>query len=136
MKFTNLEENLKSIRRQYSVFIVVGVISFLFGILFLKLFYKEFGMNLLLANTISFIVVSGINFFLSIRYVFLRGRFSLHKEILIFYAAAGVSLVIDNLFLYILVEQMDIYYILGKIISVFIVSLISFFLKKYFVFKK
>ncbi|NOR45882.1 MAG: hypothetical protein GQ534_09880 [Candidatus Delongbacteria bacterium] len=118
------------------MFFLVGIISFLFGIIFLKIFYKELELDLILANSLSFILVSGINFFLSIKFVFLRGKYSLKKEVVLFYVVAGSSLILDNLILYILVEKINIYYILSKICSVFIVSILSFILKKYLVFKK
>ena len=118
------------------MFFAVGAISFLFGIIFLKIFYKEFELNLILANSLSFILVSGINFFLSIKFVFLRGKNSTLNEILLFYLVAIASLIIDNTLLYIFVEKMEMYYIFSKVSSVLIVSILSFILKKHLVFKK
>lgn len=134
--YFNLNDNLRSIKRQYGVFFIVGIISFVLGILFLKIFYKELGFNLITSNTISFILVSGINFILSINFVFLRGRYSLSKEILLFYIIAALSLLLDNILLYYFVDKMGVYYIFAKFITVFIISFITFALKKLIIFKK
>ncbi|HAQ61264.1 TPA: hypothetical protein DCR49_04585 [Candidatus Delongbacteria bacterium] len=134
--YFNLEQNQKSLSRQYGVFFIVGIISFLFSILFLWMFYRKFDIDLVISNTLSFILVSAINYLLSIRFVFLRGRFTLLKEVFLFYIIAILSLVMDSLFLLYLVEKAGLWYIYAKFISVLAVSITTFFLKKYFVFSK
>jgi len=134
--YLNLDKNIESVRRQYLVFFIIGVISFLFGIIFLRILYKDLCYDLLIANTISFVLVSGINYILSIRFVFLRGKYPATQEIIFFYAIAALSLLLDNFFLYYMVEKLEIWYILAKFISVFTVSFITFALKKLLVFKK
>lgn len=131
-----LEENLKSVWRQYGVFFVVGLISFLFSVIFLRIFYKDLQMNLTAANVLSFILVSLVNYLLSIRFVFLRGRFTVLKEMFFFYIIAVLSLIMDSLMLIYLVEKMEMWYIFAKFITVFTVSFITFGLKKFWVFKK
>jgi len=134
--YFNLEQNQRSLSRQYGVFFIVGIISFLFSILFLWTFYRKFDIDLVISNTLSFILVSAINYLLSIRFVFLRGRFTLLKEVFLFYVIAILSLVMDSLFLLYLVEKAGLWYIYAKFISVLAVSITTFFLKKYFVFSK
>lgn len=134
--YFDLEKNQSSVFRQYAVFFVIGVISFVFSILFLWLFYQMLELNLIFSNIVSFILVSAINYLLSIRFVFLRGRFTLLKEVLFFYIIAILSLITDSLFLIYLVEKAGIWYILAKFITVFTVSFITFGLKKFLVFKK
>lgn len=134
--YLDLEQNQSSLFRQYAVFFVIGVISFVFSILFLWLFYQMLELNLIFSNIVSFILVSAINYLLSIRFVFLRGRFTLLKEVLFFYIIAILSLITDSLFLIYLVEKAGIWYILAKFITVFTVSFITFGLKKFLVFKK
>jgi len=131
-----LDKNLESVKRQYAVFFIIGIISFLFGILFLKIFYRNLEINLLLSNILSFILVSAINYFLSIRFVFLRGKFTLLKEIFLFYIIAILSLIIDSLLLLYLVEKAGLWYIFAKFITVFAVSFITFALKELLIFKK
>lgn len=134
--YFSLEQNQSSVSRQYGVFFIVGIISFVFGIIFLRVFYKDLKYDLILANTISFVLVSGINYLLSIRFVFLRGKYPITLEIIFFYTIAAFSLLLDNLFLYYMVEKMAVWYIYAKFISVFVVSFITFALKKLLVFKK
>jgi|GEM_PF-3092532 len=134
--YFDLQKNLNSVWRQYGVFFVIGIISFLFGILFLRIFYRDLEMNLIISNILSFILVSGINYFLSIRFVFLRGRFTLLKEVFLFYVIAILSLVLDSIMLFYLVEKAELWYIFAKFITVFSVSFITFGLKKLLVFKK
>jgi putative flippase GtrA len=134
--YFSLENNQSSVSRQYGVFFVIGIISFLFSILFLWLFYRKFDIDLVISNTLSFILVSAINYLLSIRFVFLRGRFTLLKEVFFFYIIAILSLVMDSLFLLYLVEKAGIWYVFAKFITVFSVSFVTFILKKFLVFKK
>lgn len=134
--YLSLDKNIESVKRQYIVFFIIGIISFLFGIIFLRILYKDLNYDLIIANTISFVLVSGINYFLSIRLVFLRGKYPVTQEIIFFYGIAALSLLLDNFFLYYMVEKLEIWYILAKFISVFTVSFITFALKKLLVFKK
>ena len=134
--YLSLEKNQSSVARQYAVFFIIGIISFFFSIIFLWLFYKILELNLVIANSLSFILVSAINYLLSIRFVFLRGRFTLLKEVFLFYVIAILSLVMDSLFLLYLVEKVEMWYILAKFITVFSVSFATFGLKKFMVFKK
>ncbi len=134
--YFDLEKNQSSVLRQYAVFFIIGVISFLFSILFLWLFYRMLELNLIFSNIVSFILVSAINYLLSIRYIFLRGRFTLLKEVFLFYVIAILSLVMDSVFLLYLVEKAGVWYILAKFITVFSVSFVTFGLKKFLVFKK
>lgn len=134
--FFVLEENLKSLWRQYGVFFIVGTISFLFSVIFLRIFYKDLQMNLMGANVLSFILVSLINYLLSIRFVFLRGKFTVLKEMFFFYIIAILSLIADSLLLIYLVDKIEIWYVFAKFITVFTVSFVSFGLKKFWVFKK
>ncbi len=134
--FFILEENLKSLWRQYGVFFIVGVISFLFSVIFLRIFYRDMQMNLMASNVFSFILVSLINYLLSIRFVFLRGKFTVLKEMFYFYILAILSLVMDSLMLFYLVEKIEMWYVFAKFITVFTVSFITFGLKKFWVFKK
>ena len=133
--YLDLEKNQGSVLRQYEVFFIIGIISFLFSILFLWLFYRVLELNLIFSNIVSFTLVSAINYLLSIRFVFLRGRFTLLKEIFLFYIIAIMSLVMDSLFLLYLVEKAGMWYILAKFITVFTVSFVTFGLKKFLVFK-
>jgi putative flippase GtrA len=134
--FFVLEENLKSLWRQYGVFFIVGTISFAFSVIFLRIFYKDLQMNLMAANVLSFILVSLINYLLSIHFVFLRGKFTILKEMFFFYIIAILSLIMDSLLLIYLVDKMEIWYIFAKFITVFTVSFITFGLKKFWVFRK
>jgi putative flippase GtrA len=131
-----LENNLESVWKQYLVFFAVGVISFLFSVIFLRIFYKDLNMNLMSANVVSFILVSLINYLLSIRFVFLRGKYTVLKEMFFFYIIAIFSLVMDSILLLYLVEKLELWYIFAKFITVFSVSFITFGLRKFWVFKK
>jgi putative flippase GtrA len=133
--YLNLEQNQSTVTRQYTVFFAVGAVSFLLGILFLRIFYRDLGISLLVSNILSFVIVSAINYLLSIRFVFLRGRFTLLKEVLFFYILAISSLVMDSILLLYLVEKMELWYIIAKTISVMAVSFITFALKKFLIFK-
>lgn len=136
MSFLILEENLKSLWRQYGVFFIVGTISFGLSVIFLRVFYKDLQMNLMSANVLSFILVSLINYLLSIRFVFLRGKFTVLKEMFYFYMIAVFSLIMDSLLLIYLVDKIEVWYVFAKFITVFTVSFLTFGLKKFWVFKK
>ncbi|MBN2788768.1 MAG: GtrA family protein [Candidatus Delongbacteria bacterium] len=135
-KYLDVKQNSGSVKRQYIAFVAVGAVSFVIGILLLKLFYKEMGLGLITSNTISFIIVSAVNFVLSIKFVFIRGKNSAAKEITLFYITAIFTLLLDNFLLDIFVRTLEIYYVMAKILTVSSVSIASFLLRKFIVFKK
>jgi putative flippase GtrA len=94
------------------------------------------GWHYILAVTISFIVASTVNYFISIIWVFFNGKFkSKMSEYLIFLFFTALGLVLNYVVLYIGVELLKINNLYVRICSIVIVTIFNFITKKFIVFK-
>jgi len=82
----------------------------------------------------SFIVATAANYLLSIRFVFGRGRHSLHKEAFMVYMVSGVGLLLNMLLMWFFVGRLGIPAMTAKIIATGIVFFWNFGSRKMFVF--
>jgi putative flippase GtrA len=106
----------------------VGGIAFVvdFGLLFLLTDYG--GLHYQCSAALSFIAGLGVNYLLSIRWVFHaepEGRNQV-ADFLMFAAIGVIGLLLNALIIYLCTELLGIYYLLSKIISTIIVFLWNF----------
>jgi putative flippase GtrA len=113
---------------------IVGLTSAMidFGILYLLT--DGFGFHYLWSATISFIVAASYNYYLNKTWTFKAGG-KLSKQVGIFLLIAGSGVLLNNLILYLLVEQAHWWYIYAKIIATGIVTIGNFIGNKYLTFK-
>ncbi|MFA6253507.1 MAG: GtrA family protein [Patescibacteria group bacterium] len=113
---------------------IVGLTSAMidFGILYLLT--DGFGFHYLWSATISFIVAASYNYYLNKTWTFKVGG-KLSKQVGIFLLIAGSGVLLNNLILYLLVEQAHWWYIYAKIIATGIVTIGNFIGNKYLTFK-
>ncbi len=113
---------------------LVGLTSAIidFGILYLLT--DGFGFHYLWSATISFIVAASYNYYLNKTWTFKAGG-KLSKQVSIFLLIAGSGVLLNNLILYLLVEQAHWWYIYAKIIAAGIVTIWNFIGNKYLTFK-
>ncbi len=103
-----------------------------FGILYLLT--EALGFHYLWSATISFIVAASYNYYLNKTWTFKAGG-KLSKQVSIFLLIAGSGVLLNNLILYLLVEQAHWWYIYAKIIATGIVTIGNFIGNKYLTFK-
>ena len=93
--------------------------------------------NYLISTAAGFLAGSIINYYLSVKYVFIAGRYKkVETELLIFMAFTLLGLVLNHFVMYSGCEWMNIDYKIVKIISLIIVTIFNYLTKKIFVFKK
>jgi putative flippase GtrA len=115
----------------------VGGFAFIvdFGTLFILTEY--FHIYYLISAGIAFIFGLILNYYLSVRWVFSHRVFENRLiEFLLFSLIGLIGLGFNELFLWILTDILVIYYLLSKIITVFIVYLWNFFARKLTLFNR
>lgn len=131
--FTNLflkETNNTLI--QFFRYLFVGGFSAVVNIGFLYIFKELFTFNLILSNILSFILGLITNYILSKKFVFQeKTGINKYKEFTI-YAVIGIfGLLFDTFILWFLTESVNIYYMVSKIISTFLVFIWNFIARKF-----
>ncbi len=112
----------------------VGGAAFLidFGILFIL---TEFlGIHYLISGAISFSVSVIFNYVLSIKWVFdAKKETDKTKELILFISFSLIGLGINQLFMWVFVDLMNIFYLLSKIVVTAIVMVYNFITRKLFI---
>jgi putative flippase GtrA len=89
------------------------------------------------AALMSFILATLVNYFLSVRHVFSSGvRFRRHQELALVFIVSAVGLVINQMMLWLLIEQFKYYLLTSKISATAVVFFWNYSSRKYFVFKE
>ena len=114
-------------------FIVVGGIATLIDFVFLYIFKEFLNFNVILANTLSFIISVTYNYIASITWVFdVNKNKNKNIQFIIFIIFSVVGLIINNVILYILTDKLNIYYLISKVIATLIVMVFNFVTRKKF----
>ena len=123
----------KKILVQIFKFAIVGVVATLIDFLFLYIFREFFKFPVVLANTLSFVISVIYNYTASIKWVFyVNKEKSAKKQFITFIIFSVIGLLINDLIMWISVDQLNIYYLLAKIIATLIVMVFNFVSRKIF----
>ena len=114
-------------------FIVVGGIATIIDFVYLYIFKEFLNFNVILANTLSFIISVTYNYIASITWVFdVNKNKNKNIQFIIFIIFSVVGLIINNVILYILTDKLNIYYLISKVIATLIVMVFNFVTRKKF----
>ncbi len=114
----------------------VGSVAAAIDFLIFAVFAKWFGFNYLLVGAIGFIIATGANYFLSIRFVFQSGvRFAFQQEISLVFLISFIALGINQLILYTGIGSFGWEMLLTKICATASVFFWNFGWRSKFVFK-
>jgi len=128
-EYTNL--NIQIVK-----FLIVGGFTFTIDYLTMILLTEMFDANYLLSAGIGFIIGSTVNYLLSVKLVFVNGKYSAKEmEIFLFMVFLGLGLSLNQLTIYMGSDLFNIDYRVVKIGSLMIVTIFNFLTKKIFVFK-
>ena len=119
--------------RQFFKLAVVGLLSL--AVEYLSLIYLMGVLNVgyLLATTISFTISIVFNYFLSMKYVFVRkDGMSRKKEFTIFAVLSAIGLGLNDLYMFIGVSLLNIGTMAMKLISTFFVTWYNYFSRRKF----
>lgn len=118
---------------QFMKFGIVGVIAFLIDYGTMIFLTEVFGVPYLISTTISFVVSVIFNYLASMRFVFKRkDDMSRRREFIIFVALSVVGLILNDVFMWLMVEFLFIDYRLSKIVVTFLVAVWNFVSRKIF----
>lgn len=136
-KETKPMSNTKKLFSQIIKFGFVGGTAFVIdaGLLFLL---TEFcGIHYLISGMISFTASVIYNYILSVKWVFdAKKDANKTQEFIVFIVLSVIGLGINQLFMWLFVDMMHIYYMLSKIIATVIVMVYNFITRKIFLEKK
>ncbi|UNC93595.1 GtrA family protein [Candidatus Contubernalis alkaliaceticus] len=116
-------------------FLMVGILAAAIDMGLLILLVEAFSLYYLLAGLISFIAAVIFNYLVSRIWVFQGGRYSRGLEFMVFVGVSAAGLALNQLILLTLVDMLKVHYQPAKIISIMVVALWNYILKKKFVFK-
>ena len=124
---------MKKLISQFMKFGIVGVIAFVIDYGFMVLLTEVFGVPYLISTTVSFIISVIFNYFASMRFVFKRkDDMSRRREFIIFVVLSVIGLVINDVFMWLMVDFLFIDYRISKIVVTFIVAVWNFVTSKIF----
>ena len=123
----------KKLFYQLFKFIIVGFIATLIDFFVLILLKEIFNVNTIIANTIAFLVSVIYNYFASVMWVFdINNNKNKELNFILFICFSIIGLIFNNLILYLCIDLLKIYYLLGKVIATFIVMIFNFITRKIF----
>lgn len=124
---------MKKLIAQFMKFGIVGVIAFVIDYGFMVLLTEVFGVPYLISTTVSFIISVIFNYFASMRFVFKRkDDMTRRREFIIFVVLSVIGLVINDVFMWLMVDFLFIDYRISKIVVTFIVAVWNFVTRKIF----
>ena len=124
---------MKKLISQFMKFGIVGVIAFVIDYGFMVLLTEVFGVPYLISTTVSFIISVIFNYFASMRFVLKRkDDMSRRREFIIFVVLSVIGLVINDVFMWLMVDFLFIDYRISKIVVTFIVAVWNFVTRKIF----
>lgn len=114
-------------------FSIVGGIATLIDFIFLYIFKEFLNMDVIIANTLSFIISVTYNYIASIVWVFDINKEKNKKiQFILFILFSIFGLVLNNIILYILTDIFNMYYLISKVVATFIVMIFNFITRKRF----
>ena len=124
---------MKKLIAQFMKFGVVGVIAFIIDFGVMVFLTEVFAVPYLISTTIAFTVSVIFNYVASMRYVFVRkDDMSRRREFIIFVLLSVIGLVLNDVFMWLLVDFFFIDYRISKIITTVLVAIWNFVSRKIF----
>ncbi|MDW4573364.1 GtrA family protein [Microbacterium sp. M3] len=116
---------------QFARFLVVGLVSFAFDYGLFFVLYHYFGVQYVVASTISFSLSLVLNYILTLRFVFdARRDRNIVKEFAIYIGLNIVALGLNQLILFLTVDSLGVSPLVGKLIATAVVLVYNFISRK------
>ncbi|SFA68910.1 Putative flippase GtrA (transmembrane translocase of bactoprenol-linked glucose) [Acetitomaculum ruminis DSM 5522] len=127
---------MKKLIEQILKFGAVGFLCFFIDYGIMVLLKEVFGVNYLVAATISFVVSVIFNYVLSITFVFVADKnANKFKEMVIFVIFSAIGLLLNDAIMWGL-DKVGVFYMLSKIVATGIVMVYNFITRKLFIEKR
>ena len=117
-------------------YFVVGGVSALLEWGIFALFLYMLDQHYLVSGTLSFILATGVNYFLSVRFVFGTGRRVRHQRIALLYAVSTIGIGLNLGVLFIGIDTLGLHEMVAKVLATASVFGWNFAARYYFVFQK
>lgn len=121
---------------QTTLFVIIGIICFAIDAAFLAFFVELFHLNITVATIIAFLIATSVNYVLSVKYIFINGKFTKIWEIQGFFLISAISLGLNVLLMNIFVIDFKIWYLTAKLVTTMLVTVFTFSTKKWILFIK
>ncbi len=118
-------------------FVVSGVLATIVNLFFLFIFFSVFEIKIIYAASMSWLLAFLISFNLQKYWTF--RSFSLKKiprQVILYFSLAFVSLTLNARWMYLLVENLNMHYILAQIIVLFVLAILNYIVYKFIIFKE
>ena len=136
IKPSRARELLKSdVAQAAQKYMVVGGISALIDWGFFALFLYVFGLHYLIAGTISFVLATGANYFLSVKFVFGAGRRKRAERIILLYVVSLVGIGFNLGMLTVGIDILHTHEMVSKVLATGMALGWNFAARYYFVFR-
>ena len=121
--------------RRIARYFVVGGVSAVVDISLFMLFAKGLGLPYLRVSAATFVVATLVNYWLSVRFVFVSGaRFRRRWEVALVFAVSGVGLVLNLAILALAVERLGAGLLASKLLATGTVFFWNYFARRLLVF--
>ena len=122
------------VERQFVRFVTAGLVTASFDIGLLYALTEFLDIYYLISVAIAFIVATGISYILNVTWIFWDGRHQKQLEIIFFFTASGGGVLLNEAFIFLLVEYLLTWYIVAKIVAIGIVVIFNFWSRKRLIF--
>ncbi len=120
-------------QQQVLLFVIAGGLGAVFEIAAFYILHRA-GLNVLLASFLATVLATGLNYLLSIAFVFERGRHSTHAELAAFAAVSAGVIGVNQLVFSALLWLAPEYATVCKAAAILLVATLSYLAKKRWVF--
>lgn len=128
-----VSEKTEKLLVQIFNFGIVGVIATLIDFVFLYLFKEYCNLNVVLANSLSFVISVVYNYWASLMFVFnVNKEKSQRRNFIFFIVGSLVGLLISDGIIWLLTELIFIHYLIAKVFATIVVMVFNFVTRKKF----
>ena len=120
--------------QQVILFVIIGFLCYLIGMVQLILLVEWLSLEVNLANIISSFITIFICYLLNAKIVFKGGRYSKGREIFAFYVFSSFGYLLNIALMFIMTKYLLIWYVISKTIVTIIVAIFNYISRKKFVF--
>lgn len=124
---------MKKLFKQIIRFSIVGICAFIIDYTLLYILTEYLNIYYFYSSIISFLVSLTFNYVVSIKWVFKVNKKTSIKDFLVFIILSIIGLFINQIIMYIMVEKVNVYYMISKLCSTIIVMLWNFVTRKMFI---
>lgn len=126
-------KRIRRLLRQFLRFSMVGISCFCLDYGIMVLLTEAVNVDYFWASATSYTIATIVNYILSMRFVF-RGKEDMNRwtEMLIFLVLSLIGLGLNQMIMWVVVEQVHIHYMLAKIFSTLMVTTYNFISRKIF----